>query len=335
MAIGTTAALLAASGMSAGGSLLGGFLGRNKAKQIGTIEQQAAEAEERRAMERLAETNPQLAEAYLKAQHTVSDVGNRSADELLNAGLSANQYLDPYMQAGRESLTTLSQLAQTPEERFNFQFSQDDPSYQWRLNEGQKALERSAASRGTLNAGGTLKALTRYAQGAASQEYQAAFDRSLEGFKTNQAARQQRFSNLSGLAGLGYGAAGAAGQNLINTQSTAGNWRNRAGELEANYGINSTQAQLGNQQYYDEIARQARGRATGARTGSMTAASNAFNQGLTGAFNAGASGLTLYGLTRPAATPSFDVDVPDWVYTGKIPGGRGTGPFYTPGVGWK
>ena len=81
-----------------------------------------------------------------------------------------------------------------------------DPGYQFRLSEGSKALERAAAARGSLQGGGTLKALTRYSQGEASQEYQNAFNRSLQGFQANQTARQQRFSNLSGLAGMGYNA---------------------------------------------------------------------------------------------------------------------------------
>ena len=33
-----------------------------------------------------------------------------------------------------------------------------DPGYQFRLSEGQKALERSAAAGGSLGSGGTLKA---------------------------------------------------------------------------------------------------------------------------------------------------------------------------------
>lgn len=45
------------------------------------------------------------------------------------------------------------------------------PGYQFRMEEGQKALERSRAAQGTLSSGATGKALTRYAQGVASDEY--------------------------------------------------------------------------------------------------------------------------------------------------------------------
>lgn len=61
------------------------------------------------------------------------------------------------------------------------QFAPDDPSYQWRLQQGQQAVERSAAARGQLGSGNILTALTDYGQGAASQEYSAQFQRMLQG----------------------------------------------------------------------------------------------------------------------------------------------------------
>ena len=71
-----------------------------------------------------------------------------------------------------------------------------DPGYDFRLSEGAKALERSASARGGLFSGGTLKALTRYNQDVASQEYGNAFNR----FQEN---RRTRYNQLAGIAGLG------------------------------------------------------------------------------------------------------------------------------------
>ena len=71
-----------------------------------------------------------------------------------------------------------------------------DPGYDFRLSEGAKALERSASARGGLFSGGTLKALTRYNQDFASQEYGNAFNR----FQEN---RRTRYNQLAGIAGLG------------------------------------------------------------------------------------------------------------------------------------
>ena len=52
-----------------------------------------------------------------------------------------------------------------------------DPSYAFRFAEGQKALEKSAAAKGTLLTGGTLKALANYGQQMASTEFGNIFDR--------------------------------------------------------------------------------------------------------------------------------------------------------------
>ncbi len=45
------------------------------------------------------------------------------------------------------------------------------PGYEFRRAEGIKAVERSAASRGMLQSGPTMKAVQRYGEGLASEEY--------------------------------------------------------------------------------------------------------------------------------------------------------------------
>lgn len=59
-----------------------------------------------------------------------------------------------------------------------------DPSYQFRLQQGQQALENNNAARG-LNTGATAKGLIDYGQGAASQEYQNIYNRALQNYQTN------------------------------------------------------------------------------------------------------------------------------------------------------
>ncbi len=76
-----------------------------------------------------------------------------------------------------------------------------DPGYAFRLAEGQKALERSAAARGALFGGGTLRGLTRYNQDFASNEFTNAYNR----FQQNRATR---YNQLASLAGLGQVSAG-------------------------------------------------------------------------------------------------------------------------------
>lgn len=92
---------------------------------------------------------------------------------------------------------------------------QSAPGYQFRLGEGMKALERSAAARGTLLTGGTLKGLNRFAQDYASNEY------------------QNRYNQLFGLAGLGQNAAGAqAGANSAYA-TNAGDLQTQIGNAQA------------------------------------------------------------------------------------------------------
>ena len=52
-----------------------------------------------------------------------------------------------------------------------------DPGYQWRLDQGLKSLEGSAAARGGLFSSNTGDRRQDYVQGLASQEYGAAYDR--------------------------------------------------------------------------------------------------------------------------------------------------------------
>lgn len=63
-----------------------------------------------------------------------------------------------------------------------FAEAQQEPGYQFRLQGGSDALERSAAAKGVLRTGGTLKDITEYGQNFASQEYGNVFNRALEGF---------------------------------------------------------------------------------------------------------------------------------------------------------
>lgn len=110
-----------------------------------------------------------------------------------------------------------------------------DPGYAFRLAEGQKALERSAAARGGLMGGATGKALIRYGQGAASQEYQNAYNR----FRDTQGLRRNA---LAGVVGYGPTAAGAMTGSGQNYAAGAGPVMTGQGETTANALLASQQA---------------------------------------------------------------------------------------------
>lgn len=93
-----------------------------------------------------------------------------------------------------------------------------DPGYAFRMSEGQKALERSAAAKGGLLSGAAMKAATRFGQDSASQEYMNAYNR----YNTNQT---NLYNRLAGLAGSGQTSANtlaSAGQNAANNISEIG-----------------------------------------------------------------------------------------------------------------
>jgi hypothetical protein len=102
---------------------------------------------------------------------------------------------------------------------------QQDPGYAFRQSEGMKALERSAAARGNLLSGSTLKGVQRFGQDLASQEYQNAFNR-------YQVERSARLNPLQSLMGSGQSAtnvmtsaAGQMGQNEASNLYNAGQAR--------------------------------------------------------------------------------------------------------------
>jgi hypothetical protein len=74
----------------------------------------------------------------------------------------------------------------------------NDPSYQFRLQQGQKALDRQGAAAGRFLSGRQLQASSDYNQGAASQEFQNAYSRALGTFSTNEGTRFNAFSTNQG-----------------------------------------------------------------------------------------------------------------------------------------
>lgn len=105
---------------------------------------------------------------------------------------------EPLRQAGIGALNKLIPLSDYT--KFGMDQFQTDPGYAFRLSEGMKALDRTAASRGGLLSGATLKGAQRYGQDMASQEYQNAFNR-------YQAERAAQLQPLQSLAGIGQSSA--------------------------------------------------------------------------------------------------------------------------------
>jgi hypothetical protein len=153
----------------------------------------------------------------------------------------------PFYDAGTNALALMQGRTNAMPPAFQFRPEQltTDPGYGFRLSEGLKALERSAAARGGLLSGGTGKALTRYGQEAASQEYGNAFNRGLTEYNALRARESEEYNRLAGLAGVGGTTAQqltSAGQNystsagnlLTGTASNIGNLMMNQGNTAAN-----------------------------------------------------------------------------------------------------
>src|SRR5581483_1138506 len=174
-------------------SVVGGLQGRSAAKNAAAAQQAAAG--------RAGQTFTTAGERAITGVNEGVTNANQALETAYTRGTEA---LSPYQQAGAEALTSLRSLLAPGGDLSRTFTAADmkayDPGYQFRLDEGNKAVQRSAAAGGGALGGATLKALTRYAQGAASSEYANAFDRFMRG-------QQQRYTMLSGLAGSGQNAA--------------------------------------------------------------------------------------------------------------------------------
>lgn len=122
--------------------------------------------------------------------------------------------------------------------KFGVEDFQADPGYAFRQSEGQKGVERSAAARGGLFSGAAGKALSRFNQDLASQEYGNAYSR-----YTND--QSNIFNRLAGLSGIGQQAQGqinqAASNNTANVSNALAGMGNAsaAGSIGMSNAINS------------------------------------------------------------------------------------------------
>lgn len=165
-------------------------------------------------------------------------VNNREERELQREFAETRRRdFQPWRNVGRRALTTLEEnIRSGAYEAPVFDYANvdlnADPGYQFRMDQGQKALENSAAVRGGVLSGAQLKAATRYGQDYGSQEYAAAYARELDSVNRETARRHNRFSLMSMLSDRGLTAAGqqaaVTGQQALVSSDINSN-ANRAG----------------------------------------------------------------------------------------------------------
>ncbi len=160
--------------------------------------------------------------SLIGASASKSAAGTQAAAADRAAQLQNEQYYQtredqmPWLKAGEQALNKLVPLA-TEYTPFGMSQFQADPGYGFRMSEGMKALERSAAARGGLLSGATLKGIQRFGQDLGSQEYQNAFNR----YQTERAARLQPLQSLAGVGQTTAQQLGQAGQTMASNVGEA------------------------------------------------------------------------------------------------------------------
>jgi hypothetical protein len=222
---------------------------------------------------------------------------NRAKGAIDQSYGQAQTYQQPYLQAGQEGLsrmmggnyeTALPGQAQMPGEYQPGQFNYDqntDPGTQYRMQQGQQAVQTGAAAQGSGLSGATLKALAKFGQNLGSQEYGAAYGRfnqdqgrNLQAYQTNLGRANDVWGQSKDMYTMGnqqaqqrYGRASDLG---TMGQTAAGNMS----DLASNYGSNlaglyGTMGQI--------------------KAGGRTAAANSILKGVGGAANTGMDAMTL------------------------------------------
>lgn len=162
-----------------------------------------------------------------------------------------------------------------------------DPGYEFRRDEGELGVNRALTSGGRYDSGAALKALTRFNQDYASNEFQNAYNR-------DAANKDRTFNYLTGtsnagqqagtsLANIGMGAASQAGNN-INNANNLNSQATQYGLMGAQAQNNAIQGGIGNL-----LTAYLRGQGNGGSSGNGT---------YSGAGNTNSSGgISLAGLT--------------------------------------
>lgn len=198
---------LLTAGVSAGSGLLSGVFGSKAAKKA--AQQQAASQQQAIGVTQGAVQSGQ--------QGVTAATGQGQAN--VAAGVSgATNALSPYASLGPDAIASLKQLAGGQlSQQFSFNPSdlQSDPGYAFTLQQGQDAIQRSAAAQGKLFSGGTLKSLAGYTTGTANQYFNDAFNRAQSTFNTNRQGALAQVGIAQGLLGTGASAAGQSAQDVL------------------------------------------------------------------------------------------------------------------------
>ncbi len=166
------------------------------------------------------------ANASTEAANTQSSSANAATQAELGMFNQTQANLQPWMQAGTQSLAQLQAAlgmpgATTPGGVAGTNLTsilQNTPGYQWTVGQGQQSILDQASALGGTNSGATLKALSDYTSNQANTTY----EQYIQNLMSQSGAGQNAAANLGGFAAstgsqigsnlIGSGNAQAAGQ---------------------------------------------------------------------------------------------------------------------------
>ncbi len=321
--IGTTAAVL--GGASLVGNLVSGFLGKGAAKKAGELQDKQAREEAANIERVTGVANQGINDAGVRAGEIATtaakfgadqtqEMANNAATGVTTASRQANERLDPFYDAGSEATGTL-RAGLTPGGEFNRNFSMTDlqgsldPGYQFRLEEAQRNLNRTAAARGGALSGAALSDALRMSSGLASQETQNAFSR----YNTTT---QGRYDRLFGVSDQGYRAGVKQGDNTTSAARYGGDIITDASKFGA--GLNTNAAQYSGTAGMNtagtmgdnligsaKTAADLRTGGAAAKAAGVVGGTNALTKGITGGIGTATSALTLSDLLKNPATSAM------------------------------
>jgi hypothetical protein len=158
-----------------GSAVVGGVVASDASRRAGNIQAdatQAAQDAQERMYERQVSLNEPFRLAGVASQNRLMELLGIKSPTTPAGGTPSEFSVDP-------NSPDFGKYARD----FGAADFETDPGYAFRLSEGMKALDRTAAARGGLLSGATLKGAQRYNQGMASDEYQRAYER----YNTNRA----------------------------------------------------------------------------------------------------------------------------------------------------
>jgi len=218
----------------------------------------------------------QIGKSATNAANTLGAANTNAANLASNASLAATdlqrqqfqrqqELQQPFYNAGVNALPAYASGVMpggSLVKPFSMADYQADPGYGFRFDQGMKALNSSMAARGLGVSGPAIKGAINFGQGAASQEYQNAYNR----YVNDQATQRNALAGLTGYGPTSAANIGAAGQNYA---SNVGNLGMTTANTIGGMGTN-TASQIANADLTGAAARQS----------AYGGAANAFNAAL-------------------------------------------------------